>query len=387
MPSIVIIVLGLYLIAHIYLYLRLRPALPRRRGPRWAAPLILLGLFSTLFLAGFGHRFLSPELGGFFWSVGAWWFGFVFYAVLTLLLLDIARLLIRLGRLLFLRGPGRSRFPAAGLKTLLAVGTLVVLLLLAGHLNARKLRVVSHPLRLKASCGPLEKLDLVLISDLHLGVLVNRGLLGQVVREVEALRPDLIVLAGDIVDRDLRILEDGEVGELLRRLRAPLGVYAVTGNHEFITGADRAVEYLSRFGMIFLRDRAVLIGESFYLAGREDVTVRRRGGVEIALDKVLEGIDRNCPVILLDHQPRRIEEAAEEQVDLILCGHTHHGQLFPLNLITAALYPVSWGYGTMGGTTIYVSGGAGTWGPPVRIGNTPEIVYLQIEFTEPGSDL
>ncbi len=380
MPSIVIIVLGLYLIAHIYLYLRLRPALPRRIGPRWAAALILLGLFSTLFLAGLGRRFLPPELSDLFWTVGAWWFGFVFYAVLVLLLLDLAGLLIWGARLLLARRKGRRRFPRFGRRTFLAAGSAVVLLLLAGHLNARKLRVVSHPLRLEASCGPIRELSLVLISDLHLGILINRGLLRQVVGAVETIKPDLIVLAGDIVDRDLRILKDPEMVDLLRRLRAPLGVYAVTGNHEFITGAERAVDVLSRFGIIFLRDRAVRIGESFYLAGREDVTVRRRGGAELPLAEVLSGVDRSCPVILLDHQPRRIEEAAAEQVDLILCGHTHHGQFFPLNLITAALYPVSWGYGVMGETRIYVSGGAGTWGPPVRIGNTPEIVHLRIEF-------
>jgi len=387
MPSIVIIVLGLYLLAHLYLFLRLRPALPRRRGPRRAAAGILVFLFSTLFLAGLGRRFLPPELSDFFWRVGAWWFGFIFYAILLLLLLDLAGLLVGAGRLLFARGKGRRRFPNYGRKTFLAGGAAVAVLLLAGHFNAGQLRVVSHTVRLKSSCGPIREIDLVLISDLHLGVLVNRGLLRQVVREVDSIRPDLIVLAGDVVDRDTRILEDREVGELLSRLRAPLGVYAVTGNHEFITGADRAVEALSRLGMAFLRDRAVMIGESFYLAGREDVTVRRRGGTEVPLGEVLAGVDRNCPVILLDHQPRRIEEAAAEKVDLILCGHTHHGQFFPLNLVTAALYPVSWGYGEMGETRIYVSGGAGTWGPPVRIGNTPEIVRLRILFNQPGSYL
>jgi uncharacterized protein len=379
MPPIVIIVLSLYFLAHIYLYLHLRPALPERRGPRRAAAGILLALFATLFLAGFGRRYLPPELAGLFWRFGAWWFGFVFYAVPVMLLADLARLITWIVRW-FPAGPGKARFPAIRREWILAGGMAVILLLFTGHLNARHLRVVSRQMRLGPSCGPRNSLGLVLISDLHLGVLVDRAFLQRVVEETAALRPDLIVFAGDIVDRDIRILEQEGIGELLSRLRAPLGVYAVTGNHEFITGAEEAVEYLSRQGITFLRDRAVKIADSFYLAGREDVTVRRRRGAEIPLREILEEIDVHCPVIILDHQPRRLEEAAAAEVNLVLCGHTHHGQLFPLNLITSALYPISWGYGKLGETQVYVTGGAGTWGPPVRIGNTPEIVYLKIEF-------
>lgn len=380
MPLIFIIALGLYLFAHIYLFFHLRSALPRRKGSRWAAGLVLGFLFSTLFLVGFVQRLFPSALSEFFWKLGAWWFGFIFYATLILLLIDLVGWLIFLGRLLFVQGSGGVRHRGIGLKTLLTVGVAVVLLLLSGHLNARKLRVVRHPLRLKASCGPIRELDLVLISDLHLGVMVNRALLEQMVGAIEAIGPDLIVFAGDIVDRDIQFLKDGEVRELLAKFRAPLGVYAVTGNHEFISGADRVVDAFSRFGIVFLRDRAVRIGESFYLAGREDMTARWMTGTEFPLRKILAEVDRRCPVILIDHQPGRTEEAADERVDLILCGHTHHGQLFPLNLITTVLYPVSWGYGVIGETQIYVTGGAGTWGPPVRIGNTPEIVHLQIEF-------
>lgn len=379
MPPFVIIVLGLYLLSHISLYLHLRPVLPARKGPRLAAAASLLALFATLFLAGAGRRFLPPELAGQAWRAGSWWFGFVFYAVLAMLLADLARLITWIVRW-FPAGPGKARFPAIRRGWVLAGGTALILLLFAGHLNARHLRLATRQVRLGPSCGSRDSLNLVLISDLHLGVLVGRNFLNRVVEEAAALRPDLIVFAGDIVDRDIRILERDNFGELLSRLRAPLGVYAVTGNHEFIAGAGESVEYLSRQGITFLRDRAVKIADSFYLAGREDVTVRRRGGDEVALREILAGTDDRCPVILLDHQPRRLEEAAAEGVDLVLCGHTHHGQLFPLNLVTSALYPVSWGYGKLGETQVYVTGGAGTWGPPVRIGNTPEIVHLKVEF-------
>ena len=340
---------------------------------------MMILLFGAFLLAGLGRRFLPFDFSAAAWRFGVWWFGFLFYAVLVLLLVDLARTIVWTVRR-FHPGIRSSRFPSLRREGLLAVLMGVVLLLFVGHLNARRPRVVERELRLARSCGPVERLDLLLVSDLHLGAMVNRRILRRVVESVEALRPDLIVLAGDIVDRDARSLEDPRVRELLARFRAPLGVYAVTGNHEFITGVEEAVAGLSRSGIIFLRDRAVKLDGSFYLVGREDYSGPRWGGSPRPLGEVLEGIERRCPVIVVDHQPRRIEEAAAEGADLVLSGHTHHGQLFPINLITSSIYPVSWGYGRMEETKIYVSSGAGTWGPPVRIGNTPEIVLLRISF-------
>ncbi len=369
---------GIFISAHIYLYLHLRSALPRGKS-RGAAAAVMVLLFGAFLLAGLGRRLLPFNFSAAAWRYGVWWFGFLFYAVAVLLLVDIARTITWTVRR-FHPGIRSTRFPALRREGLLALLMGVILLLFIGYLNARRPRVVERELRLAPSCGSMEKLDLMLVSDLHLGTRANRRILRRVAGKVEVLRPDLIVLVGDIIDRDVRSIDDRQVEELLTRLRAPLGVYAVTGNHEFITGVEEAVAGLSRFGIIFLRDRAVKVAGSFYLAGREDISGPRWGGGGLSLSGILEEVDRRCPVIVLDHQPRRIGEAAAEGVDLVLSGHTHHGQLFPINLITSAIYPVSRGYGTMEETKIYVSSGAGTWGPPVRIGNTPEIVLLRIEF-------
>ncbi len=369
---------GIFLSAHIYLYLHLRSALLTGKS-RGAAAAVMLLLFGAFLLAGLGRRFLPFDFSAAAWRFGVWWFGFLFYAVLLLLLVDLVRAITWTVRRL---SPGRrdTGFPALRREGLLAVLLGVILLLFVGHLNARRPRVVERELRLAPSCGPVENIDLMLVSDIHLGAMVNRRILRRVVGEAESLRPDLIVLAGDIIDRDARSLEDRRVRELLARFQAPLGVYAVTGNHEFITGVEEAVAGLSRLGIIFLRDRAVKLDDSFYLVGREDISGPRWGGDSLPLDEILDGIERRCPVIVVDHQPRRIEEAAAAGADLVLSGHTHHGQLFPINLITSSIYPVSWGYGRMEETKIYVSSGAGTWGPPVRVGNTPEIVLLRISF-------
>ncbi|MDW7682284.1 MAG: metallophosphoesterase, partial [bacterium] len=169
----------------------------------------------------------------------------------------------------------------------------------------------------------------------------------------------------------------------LSTIQSKYGVFAVTGNHEYIGGVDAATDYLQNYGVSVLRDSVVKIVDSIYLIGREDRSIRRFSGkARTSLDSLMQGVDRNYPCFLLDHQPFELSEAARNGIDLQICGHTHHGQLWPLNLITRMLYEKSWGYLKRGDTHYYISSGAGTWGPPVRIGNHPEIVEIVVHFLE-----
>jgi hypothetical protein len=188
-------------------------------------------------------------------------------------------------------------------------------------------------------------------------------------------------LAGDIVDEDLAPVIHNDLGRSLKKLKAPLGVFAITGNHEYIGGAEAAVKYLEEHGIRMLRDTSVKISESFWLAGRNDRDSRRFSAKERkGLDKVLEGVDLSLPVILMDHQPFNLQQVADAGVDFQLSGHTHHGQLWPFNYITNAIYELSWGYKQKGDSHFYVSSGYGGWGPPVRTGNRPEILDIYITF-------
>jgi hypothetical protein len=158
-------------------------------------------------------------------------------------------------------------------------------------------------------------------------------------------------------------------------------VYAVTGNHEYIGGVEPACAYLTEHGITMLRDAATVVAKSVVLAGREDISYNRGNGRKRKpLSELLNGCDRSLPIIVMDHQPFRLHEAEGQGVDLQLSGHTHHGQLFPFNFITERVFELSWGYKKKGNTHVYVSCGVGTWGPPVRIGNTPEIVDLTLTF-------
>jgi hypothetical protein len=169
----------------------------------------------------------------------------------------------------------------------------------------------------------------------------------------------------------------------LLKLEAPLGVYAITGNHEFIGGVERTTDYLASHGLTLLRDTCVHIAGSFYVAGREDRDKLRFTGVKRnELDELLNGIDKSQPIILLDHQPWELDKAQQAGIDLQISGHTHHGQLWPWGYLTQKIFEVSRGYKQKGDSHFYVSTGYGTWGPPVRTGNRPEIMVFDLEFKQ-----
>jgi predicted MPP superfamily phosphohydrolase len=195
------------------------------------------------------------------------------------------------------------------------------------------------------------------------------------------LDPDIVLLPGDIVDEDLNPVIKENLGESLRTIKSKFGVFAVTGNHEYIGGVEEAVSYLTENGVHFLRDESILINHTAYLLGREDRSVNRfKNKSRKTLQEIMQGVDKHYPIISMDHQPFHLAEAEENGIDLQLSGHTHNGQLWPLNYITDAIYEVDWGYKRIADTHIYVSCGVGTWGPPVRSGNRPEIVNIKLDF-------
>jgi predicted MPP superfamily phosphohydrolase len=158
-------------------------------------------------------------------------------------------------------------------------------------------------------------------------------------------------------------------------------VYAITGNHEYIGGVEPACKYLVEHGLVELRDNYIMIANSLYIIGREDRSIKGfTGKVRKNLVEIMKGINKNLPIILMDHQPVKLAEAAENGVDLQLSGHTHHGQLWPFSFITKKVYELSMGYKKTGDTHYYVSCGVGTWGPPIRTGNRPEIIRIDLRF-------
>jgi predicted MPP superfamily phosphohydrolase len=187
-----------------------------------------------------------------------------------------------------------------------------------------------------------------------------------------------LFIVGDTVDGDINSLYRKKPLDGLKNVKTKFGVYAVMGNHEYI-GRQRdgeVAEYLNSQHMSMLVDEGIKLPNGVFVVGRDDYS---QAGGKKNLAALLEGSGQR-PAIVLDHQPTRLEEAQAAGADLILCGHTHRGQISPNNLITRFIFPIDYGYLKTGGLNVIVTCGFGTWGPPVRIGNTPEIVCVDVEF-------
>jgi len=325
----------------------------------------------------FSQKFLPAVLYEGLIRTGSYWLAFMFYFLLVITALDILRLLDRFLRVVPVEVK-RNLNPALGL----TVFILVVGIIGYGAWNARHPRVNHYDLSITKQAGPLKQLHVVMVSDIHLGTIVDNDYLTKLVNMVNDLKPDVVLFPGDVFDENIESTNKLQTVANFRRLNAPYGVFAVLGNHEYIGGnAEEAIKYLGGAGVKVLRDSSEKIAGSFYLIGRDDRSgARHNGAPRQELKTLMQGVDHSLPIILMDHQPLQLEEPVEQGVDLQLSGHTHAGQLFPIRYITRRIFEDDWGLLRKENFQLIVSSGYGTWGPPVRLGNTPEVVDIMIKF-------
>ena len=226
----------------------------------------------------------------------------------------------------------------------------------------------------------LDETTIVQLTDLHIGPTIGRAWLEDVVARTNALAPDIVAITGDLVDGSVADLRD--LVAPLAALKAKYGVFFVTGNHEYYSGATEWEAELSRLGVRVLRNERVVIGEgehAFDLAGIDDYNARGFApGHGPDLARALAGRDPTRELVLMAHQPRAIHEAAEQGVGLQLSGHTHGGQIFPWNFMVRLQQPYVAGLSRKSQTWIYVSRGTGYWGPPMRLGADAEITHITL---------
>lgn len=338
----------------------------------------LLLSFSYLF-SRFSEKFLPTVLYEGLTIVGAYWMAFMFYFLLIITLLDLLRLFDRwLG--LVPMDIKQSLNPALGLTVFIVVIGIVSY----GAWNASHPRINHYDLSIAKQAHSLKQLHIVMVSDIHLGTIIHNDHLTKLVNNVNDLKPDLVLFAGDIFDENIESTNKQQVADSFRKLRATYGAFAVLGNHEYIGGnADEAINYLGEAGVKVLRDSSQEIAGSFYLIGRDDLSGSRFNGAKRKdLKTIMQGVNHSLPIILMDHQPSQLEEPAEQGIDLQVSGHTHSGQIFPIQFITERIFEQDWGLLRKGDFQLIVSSGYGTWGPPIRVGNTPEIVDIMITFSE-----
>jgi len=313
---------------------------------------------------------------------GSFWFAFMLYFFLFIIFIDFSRLLNHF----FGIYPSfiTANYQAAKFITFLSVLFISGMVITAGYINTRNIKINYAEIEIPKKSSKLKELNLVLVADFHLTPVNDGKLLKEIVEKINFLNADIVLMPGDVLDDDVAILKKRNIAGELSNIKSKYGVFASNGNHEFIIGVEEADKYLHELNINVLRDSAVLIDNSFYVLGREDRSKRNFTGEERkTLAGILKDVNRNYPAIIIDHTPMGLNEIVNENIELQLSGHTHHGQIFPLNLITANIvYEVSWGYLRKGYTQFYVTCGVGTWGPPVRLGSDSEIVSMKIKFVE-----
>ncbi len=323
--------------------------------------LAMIGAFLLLFV-GIGKSLdtMPMSVATVIYEVSTSWLIILLYLFLLFLVLDMGRL--------FHLIPKEWLFNSW--KGLLGIVAVIAILLVYG--NIRYHQKERQTLSLQTEKPLQRKYRLVLLSDLHLGYHNQRDAFHRWVDMINKEKPDLILIAGDIIDRSLRPLQEQKMWEEFRRLSSP--VVACLGNHEYYAGAHGSEEFYQQAGIRLLRDESMEWGD-IVIVGRDDRTNPRRKSVR----QLMEGVDTSKYVILMDHQPYHLEQTERAGVDFQLSGHTHYGQVWPISWITDAIYEDAYGSYQKGNTHYYVSSGMGIWGGKFRIGTRSEYVVMDIQ--------
>ncbi|MDQ6419862.1 metallophosphoesterase [Paenibacillus sp. LHD-117] len=341
----------------------------------WPAYAVVVAFVALAYILGrFGQSSALRIIADPVKLIGSYWFALVQYGLLLLPIADLTALALKLA------GAGRDVY-------LVGVGGVTALLLffilVHGTRNAWSPVIRRYDVTIAKPARNRSKLTIAVASDLHLGTVIGHNHLNRLIAKVNEIKPDIILIPGDVLDDDLEPFLRKGLAATFSKLKAPLGVYAVTGNHEYI--GRKVPEYVSEMetiGVHVLMDETAVVDDSFILIGRKDKAADGGGqGKRQSIAELVEPLDDSMPLILLDHQPLELNAAEESGIDLSLSGHTHRGQMMPNHLITKKVFELDWGYKRKGKLHAIVSSGFGFWGPPVRIGSRSEVLHVEVNFS------
>lgn len=365
-----LLVFMIYIGCHIYVFIRGLQAFDFK-GTSLTIYLTVFICISLLFLIGMIFGDLLPlKVTSFTQLAGGTWLFAVLYISAFCVLLDI----IRFSNYLFHWYPSLivENYPL--IKKYLGIGICSVLTLIFVWSSIQFNNINIETLHIDTGKNK-ENTKIVMVSDIHLGYTITKKDLKKFVELINSQNPDLVLIAGDLVDRSIRPLIEEKMHEELNLLKTKLGVYAILGNHEYINNLKQSKEFIENTTINLLRDTSVTINDELVIIGRDD----RMNSGRKSIQELTENVDKEKILILMDHQPHNLEEAERAGIDLQLSGHTHHGQMWPVNLITKLIYELSFGYLKKGNTHYYVSSGLGIWGPRLRLGSQSEIVVITIK--------
>ena len=359
-----------------------------------------IGLISLFVVFSILIAFMAPASGfrRFMKLLSNYWLGVLVYTIMTVGIADGLRLLLKYP-LKNLNFPGRALlFGNVGTAVVGVVCAVIITTVsIYGMINAGNIQTTKYDISIDKKAGNLDSLNVVLIADLHLGYNIGCRHMEKMVEKINAQNPDLVVVAGDIFDNEYEALENPDrLAAILRGIQSKYGVYACYGNHDiqekilagFTFGGKEKKEssvkmdkFLEKAGITLLRDEYTLIDNSFYLYGRPDYERPGRGIDERkSPQEITADMDLSLPVLVIDHEPRELQELADAGVDADLCGHTHDGQLFPGNLTIKLMWENACGYLKKDNMHSIVTSGVGLFGPNMRVGTKSEICDIMIHF-------
>lgn len=365
-----ITLLALYIGGNTYLFIRLWQLVVQQ--PLWLRIgfILLFAVVATSLFVSLALRNanLPTPLAQVLFGIGSAWLVFLLYAVMLLIVADVIKLLC----------------PTFQYGTFYALGA-TLLLLVFGYINYRNPRVEHLEITTDKSLDR-DNYRIVMASDIHLGYGTTRRDLARYIELINSQQPDVVVIAGDLIDNSIKPVAEGDMCEEFNHVTARDGVYMCAGNHEYISGIDAVEEYLSTSCVHLLRDDVARLSSGISIIGRDDRMNRNR----MPLEELATQCEEQDFVVVLDHQPKSVMRDADASFnemmkvashsDLHLSGHTHRGQIWPLSWLTDAMYAQSHGYRKWGDSChVVVSSGLSLWGPPFRIGTQSEIWVIDIK--------
>ncbi|MGL5351990.1 MAG: metallophosphoesterase [Clostridium sp.] len=332
---------------------------------------VILSLsYSVSMLIG---RYLPGFINKFLLLIGSYWMAFLMYALIIFPVVVLFNIIL-----------SKFSFYSNFAVKISLIETIVITIFflfvgVLGYLNGSRSYVNSYIIPMK-DIGFEKPLNIVMVSDIHLGNLIGNKRIEKMVSEINELNVDVILIAGDIIDSDITPFLDKDMAKGFSKLKSKYGTYATLGNHDLMTNAtSEIVSSLENNNVRVLRNEAVLLDNSFYIVGRDDISAKRFGIERDSLDNIVENLDDKKPKLVIDHTPNAIDESLNAGFDIQFSGHTHAGQLNPCNLVTKKIFEIDHGYLKKEKLHVIVSCGYGTWGPPIRIGSKSEIVNVIIK--------
>lgn len=308
-----------------------------------------------------------------FTMIGNYVLPFYLYLFLFILIFDVFLLINRLFIIIPAEKMKGTRFKKTCLSVIIFFSVAVVV---AGAINFNTIRTSDYRIEFPGKSSKIKHLKIAFAADFHLKEGTNLHFVERFVKKISDISPDLLVFGGDIVEGDREDENMTRLENLFSEIKTRYGVFAVLGNHEYYGRQDKG-SFFNKAGMKVLCDTIEAIDSSFNLGGRYDSHFRGRKSI----DDLMKSATKSLPMILIDHRPTEIDKVSKTAVDIQLSGHTHNGQLFPINLITKKIYGLSWGYSKKGNTHFFVTSGIQLWGPPVRTISKSEIMVIDITFS------